>query len=96
MKALVPDPSKVEMDFKIDTTVGMSQEERKNFFNESYSYRGNYAKTLANSDPSPKNIELVDNLTRAIENQRNRFVADKRLFSLMVQNLAIAYKDKID
>ena len=93
MTDLIPEPLNIQMLFDVHSTVGMSEEQRLDYFDDNYSFRANYAKRLANKPSASKSdIDLSDRLEQIIENQRHRFEHESRLFSLTVQNIALAYK----
>ena len=95
MKGLIPEPAKIEMEFDVQSTVGMSAKERVDYFDDNYSFRDRYAKSLANKEIATKaDIEFSDGLSRIIEEQREYFKTEYRLFSLTVQNIALAFKNK--
>ena len=93
MKGLIPEPAEIEMEFDVHSTVGMNEQERTDYFDDNYSFRANYAKQLSNKPSAKKcDLELSKKLCSTIEKQRKRFQNESRLFSLTVQNIALAYK----
>lgn len=90
---LMPEPTDIQMEFDVHSTVGMNEKQRIDFFDDNYSFRANYAKQLAQKPASTKSdINLSDKLCEIIEKQKIRFANEPGLFSLNVQNIAIAYK----
>lgn len=93
MTSLEPEPTNIEMDFKVDTTVNINAEARLNCYLDNYSFRANYANRVANGhNATSADIKLAKKLQKIIEYQKDRFVNEKRLFFMNVQNIAIAYK----
>ena len=93
MVGLMPEPTEIQMEFDVHSTVGMNDKQRVDFFDDNYSFRANYAKQLASKPSASKSdIELSDRLCETIKKQRQRFENESRLFSLTVQNIALAYK----
>lgn len=93
MVSLIPEPSDIHMEFDIHSTVGMNETQRLHYFDDNYSFRANYAKQLSQKPAATKSdIDLSDKLCEIIENQRTRFKNESRLFSLTVQNIALAFK----
>ena len=93
MTSLEPEPTNIEMDFKVDTTVNMGVDERSNYYFSCYSFRAKYANSLTNNpNTTGTNIKTTKKLQKIIEDQKDRFVNEKRLFFMNVQNIAIAYK----
>jgi 2-polyprenyl-3-methyl-5-hydroxy-6-metoxy-1,4-benzoquinol methylase len=93
MTDLIPKPTDIQMEFDIHTTVGMSETQRMDYYDDTYSFRANYAKQLASKPSATKNdIDLSERLYEIIDNQRHRFKNETRLFSLSIQNIGLAYK----
>lgn len=93
MTSLIPEPSDIQMNFDIHSTAGMNEKERLHYFDDNYSFRANYAKQISQKPAASKSdIDLSDKLCEIIESQRIRFKNESRLFSLTVQNIALAFK----
>ncbi len=93
MVSLMPEPSEIHMEFDVHSTVGMNENQRIDYFDDNYSFRANYAKQLAEkSAPTKSDIDISDKFCEIIEHQKTRFKNESGLFSLNVQNIALAYK----
>lgn len=89
---LTPAPKKIEMDFQVDSTVGLNSQARLAFYDDNYSFRANYAIKLANKDSATQeDIKLSNTLRRIVKEQRERF-EEEGIYSVTVQNIAVAYK----
>lgn len=90
---LSPKPLKVEMEFKVDSTVSKNESEKLNFFEHNYSYRANYAKKLLeHENVTMKDVDFVNELKQTIKRQREYFINSHDLFSIAIHNIAIAFK----
>jgi len=93
MIGLTPEPAEIRMFFQADSTVGMSEEERRHFFDDNHGFRSMYAEELLKSPETQSYYQpFVENIRRVLASQRERFVERRNLFSLNVQNIAIACK----
>lgn len=93
MQRLSPKPLKTDMDFKLDSTAGMTLAERLAFYDDNYSFRANYAIRVANAESATEaDIFLAERLERIVREQRKRFEREDDIFSVTIQNIGIAYK----
>ena len=94
LKELSPTPSEIKMEFQCDSTVGLSEKDRLNFFDDNHSFRANYAKRLAEQvNARPRDIEEYQRLRRILLEQRELFGKDESLFDITVQNIAYAIRN---
>jgi SAM-dependent methyltransferase len=90
---LTPIPKKILMDFQVDSTVGLDSKARLDYYDDNYSFRANYAIKLANKDnATSEDKKLANTLRQIVKNQRNRFEKEDGIYSITVQNIAIAFK----
>ena len=93
LMSLDPEPERVEMKFDVLTTANMSEEERRNYFLESHSFRVDYAERAANMpDSTESDKKQFENFKRIADKQKDRFINEKGLFALEITPIAIAYK----
>lgn len=90
---LTPAPKKIEMDFQVDSTVGLDSQTRLDFYDDNYSFRANYSTRLANRDgATQEDTKLSNTLRRIVNEQRKRFEQEEGIYSVTVQNIAVAFK----
>ncbi len=93
LRALNPEPAEIKMFYQVDSTVGMSAEERGRFFDDNYAFHLIYAEELLKEPaPSPNDRAFVERFRAVMESQRKRFVERNDLFSFNAQNIGVAGK----
>lgn len=90
---LLPKPRKIEMLFDIQSTVGLTSDERGEFYKDNYSFRVDYAEKAANAFSScGDDVALFETLKNIDQVQRNRFCNEEDLFSINIQNVVVVQK----
>ena len=91
MMSQSPKPEFVEMLFQVDSTVGMTPEQRMAFFLDNHSFRRHYALNLIqDEDRKPGDVRIANEMKRSLDHWRERFRSDEGLFAMTVQNVLVA------
>lgn len=92
MRRLSPLPNSIQMEFQVDSTVGLDREQLKNYYLDNHGFRADAAIRHARATKQRRDVIEARRMGEVRDSFLGQLEGASDVFSMTVQNIAIAWK----